>query len=76
MMTKMDGFDDCIVGVVEQYGRPSVLCYSVEKVIKQLMADGMTEEEAVDYHQFNQACAYVGETTPTFLHPYNNEENE
>ena len=74
-MTKMNGFDDCIVGVVEQYGRPSVLCYSVEKVINRLMADGMTEEEAFDYHQFNQACAYVGETTPAFLHPYDGQQD-
>jgi hypothetical protein len=27
----------------------------------------MTYEEAVEYHEFNQAGAYVGELTPVFI---------
>jgi hypothetical protein len=28
----------------------------------------MTYEEAVEYHEFNQLGAYVGERTPVFIH--------
>jgi hypothetical protein len=29
--------------------------------------DGMDEEEAIEYMQFNMMGAWVGETTPVFL---------
>jgi hypothetical protein len=63
----MDGFDDCIEGVVECFGQPNVICYDKEKVIAKLMEDGMDEEEAEEYFNFNQLGAYVGEMTPCFL---------
>ena len=65
--TKMDGFDDCIVGVVEQFGRPAILCYDTEKVLAKMVADGMTKEEAEEFWSFNQIGAWVGDTTPCFL---------
>jgi hypothetical protein len=30
------------------------------------MSHGMTEEEAIEFFNFNQECAYVGEHTPAF----------
>lgn len=64
----MDGYDDCIVGIVEQYGRPPVICYSKAKVIAKLMEESdMTEDEALEFWSFNQIGAYVGEETPCFL---------
>jgi len=63
----MDGFDDCVVGVVEQFGRPPIACYEKEKVIRQMVDDGMTEEEAEEFFEFNQIGAWVGERTPCFL---------
>jgi hypothetical protein len=32
-----------------------------------MIADGMTEEEAVEYFDFNQIGAWVGDRTPCFL---------
>jgi hypothetical protein len=32
------------------------------------MKQGMTYHEAVDFHEFNQACVWMGESTPAFLH--------
>lgn len=64
---KMDGFDDCIIGFVEQFGRPPILAYDTRKVIKKLMESGMTYDEADEYFQFNQIGAYVGEQTPAFV---------
>ena len=66
-LMKMDGFDDCVAGVVVRYGMPAVLCYHHKKVIASLMGQGMTWDEAVEYFEFNQIGAYVGDQTPCFL---------
>ena len=63
----MDGFDDCISGVVERFGQPPVACYDKEMVIKRLTEDGMSQEEAEEFYQFNHLGSYVGEMTPCFL---------
>ena len=66
-LTVMDGFDDCIVGIVERCSDSPVVCYDSEKVIAQLMSEGMSEEEAEEYFSFNQMGAWVGDSTPYFL---------
>ena len=63
----MDGFDDCIIGICHISGGEPVVAYDYDKVIAQLQSHGMTYEEAVEYHEFNQAGAYVGELTPVFI---------
>jgi hypothetical protein len=67
ILTVMDGYDDCIVGVIERFGQDPVVCYDKEKVLKKLEADGMSRDEAVEWFYFNQIGAWVGETTPCFL---------
>ena len=65
---RVDGFDDAIVGIVSKCGSPSVLCYSPDKIIKIMMdRDGMDEEDAYDFFNFNIAGAYMGEGTPVFM---------
>ncbi len=67
-LLKMNGFDDCIVGVVERYGQSPILCYDKEKVLLQLQREsGMTEEEAREFFYYNQIGACMGEATPCFL---------
>ena len=56
-----DGFDDAIIGFCENTYR---VIYSMHKCIEILMAEGMTEEDAMDYFSFNMSGAYVGEKTP------------
>ena len=63
----MDGFDDCVLGICESFGGESVVAYDYDKVIAKLESQGMTYEEAVEYREFNQAGAYVGERTPVFI---------
>ncbi len=64
----MDGFDDCIEGiVVGKTLKCPVICYDRDKVIEKLMSHGMTYEEAEEFHEYNQADAYVGESTPVFI---------
>ena len=64
----MDGYDDCIVGVVERCGEQPILCYSTKKVIQKLIkCQKMSREEAEEWFYYNQIGAYVGEKTPCFL---------
>ena len=63
----MDGYDDCIVGVVERFGMEPVVCYDKEKVLLSLEAQDMDRDEAEEWFYFNQIGAWVGEMTPCFL---------
>ena len=63
----MDGFDDCIVGIGTRFGSEEFVIYDYAKVIAQLESWGMTYDEAVEYHEFNQLGAYVGDHTPAFM---------
>lgn len=65
-LMRMDGFDDAILGVVERIGLQTV-CYDLNKVISILMEQGMDEQDAWDWYQFNMLGAWVGEATPVFL---------
>lgn len=71
----MDGFDDCIIGICESFGSSPVVAYDYDLVIAQLQSHGMSYEEAVEYHEFNQAGAYVGERTPVFIQRIENPKN-
>ena len=66
-MLTMDGYDDCIAGICFRCGQEPVVVYDRAKVIARLMCDGMTEEEAEEFHEFNQAGAWMGERTPAFI---------
>lgn len=63
----MDGFDDCILGVATRFGSEQFVIYDYDRVIASLESQGMTHDEAVEYHEFNQACSYVGDHTPAFI---------
>lgn len=65
----MDGYDDCIVGVVERYGLPAIICYDKLMVIQKLIDDGMSEDEAYEFWSFNQIGAWLGEGTPCYMTP-------
>jgi hypothetical protein len=66
-MLTMDGYDDCIAGVVEQFGRPPIVCYDKAKVLAKIQEDGLDEDEALEWWSFNQIGAWVGEYTPCFV---------
>ena len=61
-----DGFDDAIIGVAERIGMEPVVAYDTDKIIEILSRD-MTEDEAVEYFDFNIIGAYVGERTPIYI---------
>lgn len=57
---KADGFDDAIIGIDWNNMR---LIYSVKKCID-ILAEDMSEEEAIEYFEYNIGSAYFGEKTP------------
>lgn len=61
-----DGFDAAIVGFTESF--PVQVIYDHDTCVHILQADGMKEEEALEYFHFNVLGAYVGEQTPIFMH--------
>ena len=73
-MLKMDGYDDCILGIVERCGQNPFYVYDTDLIIEKLMNQGMTEEEAIEFHEYNQAGAWLGEGTPGFLSAYTQED--
>lgn len=63
-----DGLDDAIIGIAERFGQPPVACYDTFKIIDILQSrDGMTEEGALEFFEYNILNAWVGENTPAFL---------
>lgn len=69
-MLKMDGYDECIIGIVERCGQEPFYVYDTDLVIENLMSQGMTEEAAIEFHEYNQVGAWLGEGTPGFLRAY------
>tara|TARA_Y100001973_G_C5200104_1_gene336992 strand:+ start:1786 stop:2067 length:282 start_codon:yes stop_codon:yes gene_type:complete len=60
-----DGLDDAVIGVASDNSK---VVYSADKVIGILKdRDGMTDEEALEYFEYNIAGAYVGPSTPLFV---------
>lgn len=61
-----DGFEDALVGYVQQFNTILAL-YDRGKCIEILMKrDGMSEDEAEEFFEFNVQGAYAGAHTPAF----------
>jgi hypothetical protein len=56
-----DGFDNAIIGVCNNDMR---VIYSKSLCIDILINQGMDEEEAIEYFEYNVSGSYVGEKTP------------
>ena len=71
----MDGFDDCICGIGYRVNESEkYVVYNTKKVLFKLMNEHhMSYDEAIEFHEFNQACAWHGTKTPAFIEIYQNE---
>lgn len=76
-MKKWDGFDSAIVGTASVWNgneRVDVLVYDIYQMVKQLVIrDGITEDEALEYIDFNMENAYIGKDTPVIVWGYIDE---
>jgi hypothetical protein len=62
-----DGFEAALIGVVERCGMYPTALYDKDKCIGILVArDGMTQDEAEEFFEFNVLGAWVGAGTPCF----------
>ena len=64
----LDGFDDAIIGITEEFGRGPRILYSKDKILEILTSnEQMDIAEAIEYYEFNILGSYLGERTPIFL---------
>lgn len=61
------GLDVAIVGTAERLGMDPVVVYDRTRLLAALVADGMTEDGAMEWLDFNIEGAYVGASTPLVL---------
>lgn len=61
-----DGLDDAIIGIVHRFGSEPVALYDKALVLKILMADGTSREDAEEHFSYNVIGAWVGERTPAY----------
>ena len=70
-----DGFEDALIGYGQQFDTP-VAIYDSERCMSILeLRDGMTEEEAREYFEFNVLGSYVGKSTPIFINTFIGENH-
>ena len=62
----MDGFDEALIGVARRCGQPTLAVYDYDKCID-ILSREMSEDDAVEYFEFNCAGAWVGPHTPVIL---------
>ena len=68
-LVKANGLEDAIIGVGSRMNMPDVLIYSYNKCVKIFMEkEGWTHEEAIEWMDYNVVGAWVGDTTPIFVH--------
>jgi len=68
-----DGLDTALIGWTDSWtgnGRAVRAVYSIKKVLEIFVEQGMDEEEAQEYFEFNVAGAYVGPHTPVFVYNF------
>jgi len=67
MIMMADGFEDAFIGIGTQFNRHFAI-YDREACIKVLMdRDGMSEDDAEEFFEFNVLGAWVGHGTPVFV---------
>ena len=66
-----DRLEDALIGIGETYGKSPVAIYDIDRIIKIYMKrDGMSEEEALEFFEYNVLGAYCGENMPMFITLY------
>jgi len=70
-MLKADGLDEAIIGeayVWRDNAQENVFVYSCDKIAEIIAyRDGMSEQEAIEFIEYNIEGAYVGKNTPVFV---------
>ena len=64
----LDGLEDCIIGIVEEFGNGRRILYSKDMILDKLQKrDGMTASESEEFYEYNILGLYAGEQNAVFL---------
>lgn len=64
----LDGLDDAMIGITQEFGNGPRVLYSKDKILNILQErDEMTHSEAEEFYDFNILGLYAGEQNPIFL---------
>ena len=64
----LDGLDDAIIGIVEEFGNGPRILYSKQKILTILCdRDLITMSEAEEFYDYNILGLYAGEQNAIFL---------
>jgi len=64
----LSGFEDCIIGIVEEFGNGRRMLYSKNMILDKLKSrDSMTSEEAEEFYDYNILGLHAGEQNAVFL---------
>jgi hypothetical protein len=66
----LDGFDEALVGIAFRNGQPALAVYDYDACIRVLMAQGLSQDAAVETFEFNTMGAWMGPMTPLVLHRF------
>lgn len=71
-MIKFEDLDEAIIGIKEDlFTHTKRYIYDYEKCIETLMSKGDTEQEAIDWIDYNVLGSYYGKETPIILRKNN-----
>ena len=71
----LDGLDNAMIGITQEFGNGPRVLYSKDKILNILQErDGMTHSEAEEFYDFNILGLYAGEQNPIFLDINFNEQ--
>jgi hypothetical protein len=72
LMEPRSDYDECIIGIGDRFHDGPLAIYSVERILEVLMQDdGMDEEEAQEWFDFNVIGGWNGPGTPIFAYERN-----
>jgi hypothetical protein len=64
----VDGFDNCIIGIIEEFGGLPRILYSKKCILDKLQTQGIEDRlEALEYYDYNILGGYFGRQNPVFL---------
>jgi hypothetical protein len=70
----LTAYEECLVGHVVDNGIVRAV-YSIERIITQLMVDGMDYDEAVEYFEKGLSLMYIGRRSPLYLEEWDMDDN-
>lgn len=66
----VDGFEEALIGYIERIDIGCVALYDRYKCIEILINNGMDDQEAIEYFEYNVVGSYCGKYTPAFATLY------